>query len=279
MADNYTDVERALLQYIISSGPVKEEYLVVNVHNKLKKGILEAENGPAAEGDEEEAALTPEQEILLNRTLEASIDLINNKLRDLGYKITKTISQISAEPYYVYVNTLPDEPAKVSISRSAKEISIVKKMIDYIVSESENEGFLIPMRDALKFCSYEGYSGPAGLQFLQSLVNEGWMNVTKKGDYTLSLRALAELKPMLIEKYGVKTLEGSNDDGGVLNVCVGCRDLVTIGLRCHNEDCNARFHKHCHAYYARANGAQCPNADCDVDWSVAGPLIVGPSRK
>lgn len=259
----YTDLERTTLQFIISVGAIKEEVLNLSLHNKIKK----------EETQQTEVPLTREQEIMENRSLETSIDLINTKLHKIGYRIVKINSQVSNEPYFVYVNTISDDPAKISMSRTPKEINVIKKMINYIICDAEDESFSISGKDALTYCNHEGFTTIYATQFLQNLVNEGWFNYVHSGKYYLSIRSLAELKPMLIKKYGIKTLEPDTD--GLLNACSGCHNLVTIGVRCNNDVCNVRFHKYCQEYYARANGFGCPNPNCNYDWSSATPGSVG----
>ena len=66
---------------------------------------------------------------------------------------------------------------------------------------------------------------------LASLVAEGWFELSKAGFYSLSPRALMELRGWLIETYN----EGADEDGSEdeewverIKLCQACKEIVTI---------------------------------------------------
>ncbi|CCH41650.1 Non-structural maintenance of chromosomes element 1 [Wickerhamomyces ciferrii] len=258
----YTDIERSVVQYLVSVGTAREEVLVT-IHDKLKKGF------------EEELG---EDHELLKRPLETSIDLINDKLHLLGYQIDKIRSQDTRELYFVYVNTVSDAPSKISTNHSPKEIDIIKKIIDFIITESEDESYVISSSQAIRICSTAALlTASESEHFLKQLVDEGWLNRSSKGRYSLSIRTLSELKRFLVDQYGVRS--NKNPDGQI-NLCKGCNEIVTVGLRCFEESCYIKFHKECQLHYFRAKGSNCPNENCEVDWmnEEQRPLPVGEKR-
>lgn len=74
---------------------------------------------------------------------------------------------------------------------------------------------------------------------LQSLVDEGWFEKSRKGFYTLSPRALMELRGWLLETYN--SVDSEDEDGvenriNKVKVCVACKEILTsvsmISLLC-----------------------------------------------
>lgn len=260
----YTDAEKALLQYIISVGSVKEEDLK-SLYTKLKESE------------------TPHQQIALEdipgfkeRKLDDAVENINDRLHLLGYEVTKSKSQDTQEMYYVYINTVTDTPSKISTPHSAKEIDVIKKIIEKIIVECEDESFVITNTDALRICSSAAQmSASEGENFLKRVVDEGWLDRSSKGRYSLSIRALAELKKTLIDQYGVRSAENSE---GQITLCKGCNEIVTNGVRCFSDPCFIKFHTGCQNHYFRANGTKCPNESCTVNWAEDTPRPVGEKR-
>ena len=64
---------------------------------------------------------------------------------------------------------------------------------------------------------------------LKTLVEEGWFERSTKGFYSLSPRALMELRGWLIETYNDLDDEEEDDDDRVLRIklCVGCKEIIT----------------------------------------------------
>lgn len=61
---------------------------------------------------------------------------------------------------------------------------------------------------------------------MKRLVDEGWFEVSRKGFYSLSPRALIELRGWLAETYNE-----DNGDGGRTNkikFCAACKDIITV---------------------------------------------------
>ena len=73
---------------------------------------------------------------------------------------------------------------------------------------------------------------------LKTLVEEGWFERSKKGFYSLSPRALMELRGWLIETYNDLD-DDEDDEDRVLKVklCFACKEIITQVSK------NAREHK------------------------------------
>lgn len=261
----YTDAERALLQYVMSVGIASLDSLTT-VYDKLKKC-----EDPLGDG-------TPAVDVegFEQRKVEDAIDKINDKLHLLGFEISKTKSQDTQDLYYTYINTITDTPSKISTQHSPKEIEVIKRIIEKILVECEDESYIITSSDALKICNRSAsFSASEGEHFLKSLVDEGWLNRSMKGRYSLSIRALTELKRTFIEKYGIKNNDNSE---GQISLCKGCDEIVTNGVRCYRDACYIKFHTQCQLHYFRAKGTKCPNDECTVDWNEDKPRPVGEKR-
>ncbi|KAL9037933.1 MAG: hypothetical protein Q9180_003440 [Flavoplaca navasiana] len=66
---------------------------------------------------------------------------------------------------------------------------------------------------------------------LRTLVDEGWFEKSNKGYYTLSPRALMELRGWLIETYNDVDDDDEDDDDERpprIKQCVACKEIVTV---------------------------------------------------
>lgn len=100
-------------------------------------------------------------------------------------------------------------------------------------------------------------------KLLAKLVSEKWLERSAKGFYHLSPRALMELRSWLIDAYNEET--DDPDEWQRIKFCEACKDIITIGERCAEVDCNVRLHDICQAAYwnSRPN-KQCPK--CETEW-------------
>jgi non-structural maintenance of chromosomes element 1 len=102
-------------------------------------------------------------------------------------------------------------------------------------------------------------------QLLASLVAEGWFDRSKDGWYTLSPRALMELKGWLVATYNDADGEDDVNEWQRIKNCVACKSILTIGQRCSNLDCNVRLHDTCQAAFWRTmKEKKCPR--CKKEW-------------
>ena len=77
----------------------------------------------------------------------------------------------------------------------------------------------------------QGLTKSEAERVLASLVAEGWFELSKGGYYSLSPRALMELRGWLIETYNEgEEEEGSEDEERVdrIKLCQACKEIVTI---------------------------------------------------
>lgn len=116
---------------------------------------------------------------------------------------------------------------------------------------------------------------------MKNLVAEGWLEKSRKGNLSLTPRALMELRGWLRETYNYVNAEGHRVQK--IKNCAACKDIITVvrvllgvlkglisdadlqGQRCGNRDCPGRLHDHCIRNFFRMQQAEkCPV--CKEDW-------------
>jgi hypothetical protein len=110
--------------------------------------------------------------------------------------------------------------------------------------------------------SDKGLSQGEAEKLLANLVKETWLERSAEGFYTLSPRALMELRSWLVESYN------DSDDPTQwqrIKFCEACKEVVTIGQRCAERECNVRLHNICTAAFWNSRpGKKCPK--CETAW-------------
>lgn len=100
-------------------------------------------------------------------------------------------------------------------------------------------------------------------KLLAHLVMEGWLERSRAGYYSLAPRALMELRSWLVETYNESD---EPEEWQRIKFCEACREIVTIGKRCTNMECNVRLHNICEtAYWNTRPANKCPK--CHTEWT------------
>lgn len=252
-----------------------------------------------------QSAHTPERPTLPQDISQEDFDnyihTLNSTISAFDFEIRSTLHQKTKERIYALVNTTDDALTQMSTSFSADEIAFVKRVLDAIFETFNTpraEIMAVTSMQALKLArppaedrrqsgaatqqGTQGANANAGLSMvhaekvLRLLVEEGWFELSQKGYYSLSPRALMELRGWLIETYNEQAEEEEDDDDAErvkIKFCAACREIVTVGQRCPNGTCNARVHNHCIRNLFRSQGGreECPT--CNTAWQ--DPLPVG----
>ena len=122
-------------------------------------------------------------------------------------------------------------------------------------------------------------------KMMKTLVEEGWFDKSQKGYYSLSPRALMELRGWLWETYN--DVDEDEDDEGVskkIKQCFACKEIITTvsriclrdmlsitnyvsqGQRCPKKTCPCRLHDICTQNFFRTQKSRkCPL--CETDWT------------
>ncbi|KAL3481098.1 Nse1 non-SMC component of SMC5-6 complex-domain-containing protein [Aspergillus californicus] len=218
------------------------------------------------------------------------ISAANTAISPFDLEIRSTIPQIALdsqtepsipERIYALVNTTSDDLTQLATTYTADEISFVKRILDVMFESNNNritEGMAISSIEAIQQARVPGEasrreSGAAtqggtaqsltmtqAEAVMKQLVEEGWMEKSRKGYYTLGPRGLMELRGWLMATYNE---EGQRNNK--IKFCAACRDIITVGQRCATRECTGRLHDHCMRNIFRVQKAeQCPV--CRAPW-------------
>lgn len=209
----YNDKHRQLLQYFMIQRIVSVEK-AVKVHN----------------------VLFPEKNI------ENTIELINNKICSLEFKINKIISEQNGDISYVFVALFVDDFKDL---KPDKKKIIFKEIVDYIIAA----GGCVPSSALREFNS----------QMTDTLLDEYFTNKYLVADehkhIYLSPLAISELEGYLADKFKEKR-------------CMGCMSIVIHGVKC--ESCMQYAHGNClNSYFNNVGYKKCPKCSKELgfEWN------------
>lgn len=97
---------------------------------------------------------------------------------------------------------------------------------------------------------------------LGALVTEGWLEHSREGYYTLSPRALMELRAWLVDMYND---DEEPEEWQAIKFCEACKEIVTVGQRCADGECQCRLHDICsESFWNSRRDRKCPR--CNTVW-------------
>lgn len=212
----------------------------------------------------------------------------------LDYDIRSTYHQSTRELVWALINAHSDPSTQLATSRTPDEISFIKRLLDAMFetyNTQRQEVMAVTASQARQVARpparENGRAGEAdgdesrqqqqqaadrGLKhgevekLLPSLVDEGWFELSEEGFYSLSPRSLMELKAWLLEAY-------NDPDAGPehwqrIKFCEVCKDIITVGQRCPDRDCNVRLHDICaEAFWRTRRRGQKSCPKCQTTWT------------
>lgn len=214
------------------------------------------------------------------------IQTINARLEPYNFEIRHTRNQQTKEITYALVNKTSDAVTQLATRFSASEIAYIRRLLDAMfetnntptretmaVKHTEASQLARPRRNrqsqAATMVDNEGHSQPADAgitmseadDVLQTLLADGFLQLSRAGYYSLAPRALMELHSYLKETYN-DAAEDEDDEPTIrIHDCEGCKEIVTFGIRCNNRECGVRWHDLCANQYYRGKsteGKKCP---------------------
>ncbi|KAH6659640.1 RING-like domain-containing protein [Truncatella angustata] len=274
---DYDDSNRAFLQALMARGTI-----TYREAKPILANILTAQHDADERVDPSELS----QEVFA-----AYIAAAQEAVSHFDYEIRNTLHQVRKERVYAVVNTTSDAMTQLATLHTPDQIAFVKRVIDAmfenyntrrmevmsIDSMQANKFRHAPRQDADESVVVDGEEQAQATQggvksiktsevsaVLAALVEEGWFEKSRDGFYSLSPRALMELRTWLVDAYNDPDL--GPDDWQRIKFCEACKEIVTVGQRCADRDCNVRIHDICEeAFWRTRRDKACPR--CSTAWS------------
>lgn len=246
MDDSYNDSNRAFLQAFLSRGT-----LTFATCKPILASILTVHEGRECLADD-----------VTEEDLRSYISTANTAISPLDLEIRSACHQWTRERVYALVNTSSDALTQMATTHSADEIAFVKRVLDWMFEGQGNtrrrEAMCITGTEAINLAKLSGsgrretqngssQAGGASSQGLSmrdaegmmgKLVDEGWFEKSAKGFYSLSPRALIELRGWLVQTYNDPEDETTGSGSGErIKFCQACRDIVTVVSRSRKAAC------------------------------------------
>lgn len=198
--------------------------------------------------------MVEERDVLPGDVTEADLNFYvttaNDAITPFDLEIRSTYHQLTRKRIYALVNSTSDPITQLATSFSPDEISFVKRVLDAMFETNNTPGHEImairPIqatrlhkpasnrRETLNESETQGSSGQGISQMqaekvLKSLVEQGWFERSRKEFYSLSPRALMELRGWLIETYNDEESDEGSDRNQHLKIkaCFACKEIIT----------------------------------------------------
>ncbi|KAK9776649.1 putative Non-structural maintenance of chromosomes element 1-like protein [Seiridium cardinale] len=276
---DYNDGNRAFLQALMARGT-----LTYREAKPIVASILTAQQ----DGSPGQERVDPET--ISQETFAAYIAAAQEAVSHFDYEIRNAMHQVRKERVYALVNTTSDPMTQLATLHTPDQIAFVKRVIDAMFekyntrrmevmcvdSMQANKFRHAPRQDADNSMELDGEGqtqatqGTKGIKssevsdVLAAMVDEGWFERSQQGFYSLSPRALLELRAWLTDSYNDPDL--GPDDWQRIKFCEACKEIVTVGQRCAERDCNVRIHDICEdAFWRTRRQKTCPK--CSTAWS------------
>ncbi|KAA6412914.1 MAG: hypothetical protein FRX48_03907 [Lasallia pustulata] len=253
-------------------------------------------------------------EDMTERDFTSYITAANTALSPFDLEIRSTHHQQTRARIYALVNCTSDPITQLATTHSADEISYLKRVLDGMFetyNTPRHEVMAITSMQAVRLhklpaehnsrreaqdgAATQGSAGQGltmmqGEKVLQTVVEEGWLEKSGRGYYSLSARGLMELRGWLVETYNEAGDEEEDDEEERVvrvKLCFACKEIITVGQRCPKRSCTCRLHDICTQGFFRTQTARkCPL--CKTEWTgrdfvgeraVTGEAGSGPGRR
>ncbi|WEW59468.1 hypothetical protein PRK78_004942 [Emydomyces testavorans] len=271
--ENYDDSHRAFLQAFMARSTMTLEEA---------KPIL-----AAIFSVKEDREILPED--ITQADLTNYISSINTAISPFDFEIRSSVHQMNQSRVHALVNAASDPLMQLATTYTADEIAYVKRLLDAMFETNNTlreEAMVVPAIKAVQLAKIPnsasrresqnatqgGVAQPLSMkeaeEMLKRLVDEGWFEKSRKGNYSLTPRALMELRTWLVESYNDNEDEDEQDSRrhDKIKTCFACKDLITVGQRCSKRQCPARLHDMCTGNFFRLQKAKtCPI--CKTNWT------------
>ena len=251
----YDNSNRAFLQAFIARAvltfdeakPILAAILTVHGTSNLSIWSDSLTDSQATDRSAEKKDVLPED--VTEADFNSYISAANAKISAFDLEIRSTYHQTTRQRIYSLVNSTSDPVSQLATIHTADEISFLKRVLDAMFetfNTKRHEIMAINSMQAMKYAkppsedrresqngATQGSSGQ-GLTLIQAekmlktLVDEGWFEKSRKGFYSLSTRALMELRGWLIESYNDPDDEDGDDQTPKIKQCIACKEIITV---------------------------------------------------
>jgi hypothetical protein len=230
---------------------------------------------------------------------------LDSALRPFEYEIRSTHPQKSRnrqaeDAIYAVVNITSDPQTQLATANTPDEIAFVKRVLDAMFDTNNTEArevMAVRSMDAVNLAraparqntqtqrentvangnstqgAGETQTGGSAAsinktdadRILNELVENNWFEKSTAGYFSLGTRGIMELGRWLVATYNEP--EAEQNEWQRIKNCTGCRQIITVGQRCTEDQCGCRLHEYCVNKYfeQQAEGdKKCPV--CRADW-------------
>ncbi|RMZ76616.1 hypothetical protein DV738_g4777, partial [Chaetothyriales sp. CBS 135597] len=179
----------------------------------------------------------------------------NAALSPFNYEIRNTLHQRTRERVWALVNTTSDPLTQLATSYTPNEIAYVKSLLDGMFDGPANRGrkeaMCLSTMEAVQLSRASRSETQSGAtqsnnthnlsireaeDVLAKLMDQGWLEKSSAGFYTLTPRALMELKGWLVDTYNDTGDDERDTHAGKIKFCYACREIITmVALESHSS--------------------------------------------
>ncbi|WWC66615.1 uncharacterized protein I206_100518 [Kwoniella pini CBS 10737] len=188
---------------------------------------------------------------------------VSDIMHDLGMEVITGQEQTGKGKSWVILRNIdPSEVALQATDYTPLEIDycrrVVKEIIESYPANSVSHGQALTIISEL-----DGQmTKHAGEALLNSFCSRGWLSKSKRGRYTLGVRAAVELEPYLKQQF---------ED--YIQNCKQCKRLMLDGVCCSTDGCESHFHSYCYNSIQKLPRPTCP--ECKNRFSEKEPTPIG----
>ncbi|KAK6603601.1 RING-like domain-containing protein [Botrytis cinerea] len=265
--EQYDDTNRAFLQALLARGTLNLE----EGKDLLAHIFTVQDDGRVTSADD-----------VTKDDLNSYISKAAEALSPFDYEIRSMRHQRTNEQIWALVNSTSDPLTQIATTFTTEEMFYIKRLLDSMFESYNTKGkevMAITSTQAIHSSVIGGSGrqsiGEADMQtidngvrkseaekVLEGLVAQGWFERSDRGYYSLSPRAILELRSWLVDTYNDSD---DPDEWQRIKNCEACKGIITVGMRCSRRDCNVRLHKICQPAYFRSRPNQnCPK--CETEW-------------
>ncbi|QSZ32211.1 hypothetical protein DSL72_001783 [Monilinia vaccinii-corymbosi] len=266
VAEIYDDTNRAFLQALLARGSInldEGKELLARIFTVKDERVFSADN-------------------VTVHDLNSYITSAAQALSPFDYEIRSMRHQTSNEQVWALVNSTSDPLTQFATTFTTEEMFYIKRVLDAMFESYNTKGrevMAITSNQAIHSSLIGGSGrqsiGDADMQIidhgvkrsdaekvLAGLVAQGWFERSRRGYYSLTPRAILELRSWLVDTYNDSD---DPDEWQRIRNCEACKGIVTVGERCSRKECNVRLHKICEtAYWNSRPNKRCPL--CETEW-------------